>query len=138
MTNATLTLSPKQRLQAAFDAMATGNLRPFGALMADDFTWTIPGNSTWGRSWRGLKEVREKLFGPLFERFADTYTNQAVRFIAEGKVVVVECRGKVMTKSGKRYDNSYCYICHFGDDGLMHELTEYMDTELAASALGAP
>lgn len=134
----TATTTHKQRLQAAFDAMAVGNTRPFGALMAEDFTWTIPGHSTWGRSWRGLKAVREELFGPLFERFADTYTNQALRFIAEGDIVVVECRGKVMTKAGKRYDNTYCYVCEFGSDGLMHVLTEYMDTELAAQALGAP
>lgn len=128
----------KQRLQSAFDAMAIGDMTAFGALLADDFGWTIPGTGTWGRTWRGLKTVREQLFAPLFARFADTYTNTALRFIAEGDIVVVECRGKVMTKGGKRYDNTYCYVCHFGPDGLMHALTEYMDTELAADALGAP
>jgi len=41
------------------------------------------------------------------------------------------------TRSGKPYDNHYCYVCRLAD-GKLRELTEYMDTELAASALGAP
>ena len=127
----------KQLLQQAFDALATGNGRPFVDLMADDFSWTIPGNATWSGTWRGKKAVREDLLAPLFGRFADTYTNEAIRFIAEGDWVVVECRGKVMTKTGKPYNNTYCYVCRFAD-GKMRELTEYMDTELAASVLGAP
>jgi ketosteroid isomerase-like protein len=138
-TTANLTpLTHKQQLQAAFEAMAGGNTRPFGALMAEDFSWTIPGQSPWSRTWTGLKAVREELFGPLFARFADTYTNRALRFIAEDDIVVVECRGKVTTRSGQRYDNTYCYVCEFAVDGLMHRLTEYMDTELAAKVLGAP
>jgi len=127
----------KQLLQQAFDALATGNGRPFVDLMADDFSWTIPGNATWSGTWRGKKAVREDLLAPLFARFADIYTNQAIRFIAEDDCVVVECRGKVMTKTGKPYNNTYCYVCRFAD-GKMRELTEYMDTELAASVLGAP
>jgi uncharacterized protein len=128
---------PKQLLQEAFDALAAGNGQPFVALMADDFSWTIPGSGTWAGTWQGKQAVREQLFAPLFARFADTYTNRAIRFIAEGDFVVVECRGKVTTTSGRRYDNTYCYVCRF-EGGLMRELTEYMDTELAASALGAP
>ena len=140
-TDHTATLSPaaanKALLQAAFAELAKGNGVPLVDLMADDFSWIIPGQSTWSREWRGKQAVREELFRPLFARFADTYTNEAKRFIAEDDFVVVECRGKVSTKSGKRYDNTYCYVCRM-EGGLLRELTEYMDTELAASALGAP
>lgn len=128
---------PKQLLQHAFDALATGDGLPFIDLMSDDFIWTIPGNATWSGTWRGKKAVREELLAPLFARFAGRYTNRAIRFIAEGDLVAVECRGKVMTISGKPYDNTYCYVCRFAG-GKLRELTEYMDTELAASALGAP
>ena len=129
--------SNKQIMQAIFDALAQGNGRPLVDAMADDFTWIIPGESTWSRVWRGKKAVREELLRPLAARFATTYTNRATRFIAEGDLVVVECRGEVMTKSGKPYNNTYCWVCRFSD-GKLRELTEYMDTELATSALGAP
>ncbi|MFL6661404.1 MAG: nuclear transport factor 2 family protein [Rhizobacter sp.] len=127
----------KQLMQDIFAELAKGNGRPFVDAMADDFSWIIPGHSSWSRAWRGKQAVREQLLKPLFARFADTYTNQAHRYIAEGEHVVVECRGNVMTKSGHRYDNHYCYVCRIVD-GRLRELTEYMDTELAAAVLGAP
>ena len=134
--NAT-TQTNKQLMQSIFAELAKGNGKPFVAAMADDFSWIIPGHSTWSRTWRGKQAVMDELMRPLFARFANTYTNEATRFIAEDDFVVVECRGKVTTKSGKPYDNHYCYVCRLAD-GQLRELTEYMDTELATSALGAP
>jgi ketosteroid isomerase-like protein len=57
--------------------------------------------------------------------------------IAEDDYVAVECRGRVMTKSGKAYNNQYCYVIRFAD-GKMRELMEYFDTELVTAALQAP
>jgi hypothetical protein len=51
--------------------------------------------------------------------------------------VVVECRGKVTTKTGRRYDNTYCWVCRLAG-GKIVSLTEYMDTQLVATALEAP
>lgn len=38
-----------------------------------------------------LEIVREVLFAPLFEQFANHYNNAATRFIGEDEFVVVEC-----------------------------------------------
>jgi hypothetical protein len=48
--------------------------------------------------------------------------------------VVVEGRGQVTTKTGKPYDNSYCWIYRLAD-GKIKEITEYLDTELVTAAL---
>ncbi|AKJ28579.1 nuclear transport factor 2 family protein [Caldimonas brevitalea] len=127
----------KRLMQQIFEALAQGNGRPFVDAMADDFCWVIPGRSTWSRRWEGKQAVVSDLLRPLFERFADTYVNRAHRFIAEGEHVVVECSGEVTTKTGKRYDNDYCMVFRIVD-GRLRQLTEYMDTELATAALGAP
>lgn len=66
-----------------------------------------------------------------------SHTSQAQRLIAEGDFGVVQARGNVATKAGQRYDNSYCFVCRW-QDGQVRELTEYMDTQLATIALGAP
>jgi hypothetical protein len=133
----TTTQQNKQLMQAIFAELAQGNGRPFTAAMADDFSWTIPGSSTWSRTWRGKQVVIDELMRPLFARFANTYVNEAVRFIADDDIVAVECRGKVMTKTGKPYNNHYCMVFRLAD-GQLRELAEYMDTELATAALGAP
>jgi ketosteroid isomerase-like protein len=128
----------KQALQAAFEAMAGGNTRPFGDLMADDCVWFSPGQSAWSGTWRGKKAMNEQLFAPLYKRFEGKYANQAARFIAEGNVVVVEARGRAKLKTGGDYNNTYCFVCEFNSAGKMTQVTEYMDTDLAVRVLGAP
>jgi ketosteroid isomerase-like protein len=127
----------KRLLQHAFDELAKGNGRPFREAMADDFSWTIIGSTSWSRTYSGKQTVLDELLTPLFSQFADLYTNTASRFIAEDDHVVVECRGRVMTKTGKPYNNTYCYVCRL-HDGKLRELTEYLDTQLVTTALTPP
>ncbi len=128
----------KTAMQQAFAALAQGNGQPFVALMADDFRWVMTGSTAWSRTYEGKQAVLDELFKPLFAQFQRPYLNTAQRFIAEGDDVVVLCQGQVTTRRGKPYNNRYCYVCRFGDDGCMHELIEYFDTELVSAALEAP
>jgi uncharacterized protein len=127
----------KQLMQRIFDALATGDGQPFVDAMDEDFIWEIAGHSAWSRRWEGKAAVRRELFRPLFARFATTYTNRALRFIAEDEHVVVECRGDVLTHGGQAYRNTYCYVCRI-EGGKLKHLVEYMDTEHAMQVLGAP
>ena len=125
----------KRLMQHIFDELAKGNGRPFIDSLADDFCWTLTGTTSWSGTYRGKEAVQKQLLRPLFAQFADQYVNTAQRFIAEGDHVVVECRGRVTTKSGKPYHNVYCWVCRLAD-GRLKEVTEYMDTELVVTALG--
>ena len=125
----------KRIMQDIFSALAKGDTKLFLDSMADDFSWTITGTRPWSRTYQGKAAVLRDLLRPLTAQFAGTYTNTAHRFIAEDDYVVVECRGQVMTKSGKPYNNIYCWVCRLAD-GRLKELTEYLDTELVTSALG--
>jgi uncharacterized protein len=126
----------KRLMQNIFSELSKGNGKPFVESLADDFCWTITGSTKWSRTYRGKEVVLTELLRPLFAQFADQYTNTAHRFIAEDDYVVVECRGRVTTKSGAPYNNSYCWVCRVAD-GKLQELTEYLDTELVTTALGA-
>lgn len=127
----------KQLMQHIFAELAQGNGKPFVQSMAEDFCWIIPGSTKWSKAYQGKKAVRHELLDPLFAQFADQYTNTAQRFIAEDDFVVVECRGRVNTKSGMAYNNTYCYVIRLAG-GKMKELTEYLDTALLETALRAP
>ena len=127
----------KQLMQRIFDGLAKGDGRAFIDAMADDFCWTLTGTTAWSKTYRGKQVVRKDLLKPLFAKFADQYFNEAQRFIAEGDIVVVECRGRVTTKTGQPYNNTYCWVCRL-EDGKLVELTEYMGTELVTKALGEP
>lgn len=127
----------KQLMRTIFSELAKGNGKPFSEAMADDFCWTVTGSTAWSRTYRGKQAVTDELLRPLFAQFADRYVNSASRIVAEDDIVVVECKGRVTTRSGKPYNNTYCYVCRL-EGGKLKELTEYCDTALIAEALGEP
>jgi len=124
----------KQLMQHIFDELAQGNSRPLVESMADDFCWTVTGSTRWSKTYEGKQAVIGELFGTLRSRMADRIRTKAERFIAEDDLVVIEARGNNTTKSGKPYNNTYCFVFRLAN-GKLQEVTEYMDTLLVATAL---
>jgi len=127
----------KRFIQGIHAELAKGNGRPFVDSLAEDFNWIMKGRTAWSRTYQGKRAVQEELLKPLYAQFEGLYRNTAQRFIAEDDFVVVQCDGDVATRSGKRYDNQYCFIYRLAD-GKVVELTEYLDTALVDAALEAP
>ena len=105
--------------------------------LADDASWKVIGSSPWSGTYEGKRAITDELMRPLFRQFADRYKARAIRIVAEHDVVVVEARGRVTTKSGKPYDQTYCYVFQLSD-GKVRELTEYLDTDLVNQVLETP
>jgi uncharacterized protein len=95
------------------------------------------GDTAWSGCYVGKEIVLDRLIVPLFAQFGTRYKNHAERMTAEGDIVVVECQGEVTTTSGQAYNNSYCYVCRLCN-GMICELTEYLDTKLVEEVLGKP
>ncbi len=127
----------KTILAAIFAETARGNGRPFVEALADDVRWTIIGSTPWSRTYVGKPSVINELLRPLGRQLGGASIIKANHFIAEGDEVVVQGTGHNTTVSGKKYENSYCWVIRMRD-GKMSELTEYADTQLIASALEDP
>jgi uncharacterized protein len=127
----------KRLVEQVFVELADGNGRPFMDLLGDDVRWTVMGSGEWSGTYEGKPAVIDALMRPLFSQFAEPYRNRASLIVADGEHVVVECQGQVTTKSGKPYNQRYCYVCRMSD-GKIRELNEYLDTELVSSALELP
>jgi len=127
----------KQLMQRVFEELANGNGQPFMDALANDARWTVIGSSPWSRTYQGKREITDELMRPLFRQFSDQYRARAIRIVADDDVVVVEARGEVMTKAGKPYNQTYCYVFQL-TDGEVRELTEYLDTDLVNQVLEAP
>lgn len=125
----------KKLLEGIFSELAKGNSRPLVEAMADDFHWTVTGNTKWSKTYAGKSAVLRELFGVLSDRIAGRITTIPERFIAEGEYVVVEAHGSNTTKSGKPYNNRYCFVFRIGESKLK-QVTEYLDTELVTATLG--
>jgi hypothetical protein len=124
----------KKLLESIFSELSVGNSRPFVEAMADDFSWTVTGTTKLSKKYAGKSVVLGELFGTLTSRMDGRIKTIPDRFIAEGELVVVEAHGSNTTKSGKPYNNRYCFVFRVSD-GKLKEVTEYLDTELVSSAL---
>ena len=111
--------------------MAKGNSRPFGEAMTENCIWRQMATSgRWSEVFVSRQESGERLFAPLRKQYATPYINTPVQIFADDDYVIVESRGKVTLKSGKQYNNLYCFVIQM-EDGMMREVREYMDTALA-------
>ena len=54
---------------------------------------------------------------------------------ADDRRATVIFEGESTTKTGNPYNNRYVQILEFGDNGLIHQVWEFFDTDLANSAL---
>jgi ketosteroid isomerase-like protein len=127
----------KQLMEQIFAELSQGNSRPFVEHLAEDVRWRVMGTTPWSKTYEGKQSVLTDLLGELRTRLADRYRATAQLMIAEGDRVVVQARGQATTKRGDPYNNEYCFIYRL-ENGLIHEVTEYLDTELLTSALGDP
>ena len=116
-------------MQEAVSSLADGHFEPFASALADDVVWTVTGQTPFSRSYRGKQVVFDELLTRLARRIDGPYRFKPQRFIAEGDMCVVEGRGENLLRDGRRYDNTYCWVCRV-EDGRIRELTEYLDTDL--------
>jgi ketosteroid isomerase-like protein len=127
----------KQLLSTIFDALATGDTRPFVEAMADDLRWRFAGEWSWARDWGVTKrEVRDNLLRPLMAQYAD-YRAVAEEIFADGDRVVVRARADATTVRGDAYPQAYCYVFTV-IDGRISEVVEYCDTALVERVLELP
>ena len=119
-----------------FAGMAEGDSRLLVHSMADDFAWTVTGQTPWSKTYAGKDVVLTELFGTLQSRIEGRIRTIADSITAEGDRVIVEAHGDNRTRDGQAYCNRYCFVFRL-QDGRLKSVTEYLDTELVTRALGA-
>jgi uncharacterized protein len=126
----------KKLLQEIFAEMARGESKLFVESMDNNFSWTVTGHTKWSRTYAGKEVVLRDLLGTLRTMIDGRIKTTAHRFIADEDIVVVEASGSNITKTGKPYNNGYCFVFRLAG-GKLQALTEYLDTELVTEAFGA-
>ncbi len=121
-------------LVAIFAGLAERDGTLFWETLAEDAVWIGPGDNDWAGPWRGKTSIRDDLIRPLRTRIGAP-RSISDRIIVDGDWAAVQFHGDNRTVDGERYDNVYVFIIRFRD-GLIIEITEYMDTEMAMRVLG--
>ena len=125
----------KQIIVSIYNALAQGDTSVFAKACHPDYVWRFPGHHSWAKRFEGQAAIQRNLIMPLYALFATQYKAHAINLMGEGDCVVAEVRGDVMTKTGQRYNNEYCFVFKF-QGGKIIEVVEYCDTDLVERVLG--
>jgi uncharacterized protein len=101
--------------------------------MANDMKWIWMGSGQWSKTFDGKKAILEQLWAAVKTTLVTPFKATANHIIADEDYVAVEAGGQNKTPGGKKYENKYCWICRIRE-GKLHELREYMDTDLVSGA----
>jgi ketosteroid isomerase-like protein len=127
-------LSPNAQLVSMiFEEVSKGNGAPFWDACHDDLVWRTIGQGSWSGEFTGKQTIIEEIFRPLNRALAERATIPT-RVIDGGDVIVVQARGKNLTRDGRRYDNDYAFVIHLRD-GKIVRYEEYCDTDLIERVL---
>ena len=127
-------LSPNAQLVTdIFDELAKGNGKPFWGACHDDVVWRTIGDSSWSGEFAGKQTIIDEVFRPLNRALLERAT-VPTRVIDGVDVIVVQARGKNLTRDGQRYDNDYVFVIHF-ENAKIVRYEEYCDTEMIARIL---
>ena len=135
--HASTTERNRKLIEGIFAELAQNNRRPFVDALADDVRWSTPGSSVWSRTFTGKQAVLNDLLAMVHAQLVERVRLTVHRILADGDHVVMQATGRATTKKGKPYNNAYCFLFRIAGDKIA-EVTEYIDTELAGSALEAP
>ena len=127
------TAENKELIREAFGRWEKGDVRPFFRLVSKQVRWTVIGSTPIS----GTYEDRATFFAEtdkLFDVFADKLKAKVVDVLADGDKVVVQWEGHAPTKSGKPYNQVYCWVLTM-DEGEVAEVIAYLDTELVSSVM---
>ena len=129
------TAENKEIVRSFYEAGNRGDMDTCFNLISDDIVWTNVGSMSLCGTYRGKADLMENLLGPLFGQLEAGISSTIDDMIAEGDKVVALTSGTATTKDGRPYNNSYCQVIRI-KDGKFVEVTEYMDTALAACVFG--
>ena len=114
-----------------FEALSSGSETYLDYYNDDSIIWTAGDNSIGGT--RTKQEIEDFAQG-ILSAFPDGIKFNITGITAENERVAVEVSGEAIHASGQDYNNKYHFLLKI-KNGKIHELKEYMDTQLAAKIL---
>jgi ketosteroid isomerase-like protein len=121
----------KKLIQDVFAAWGRGENSAFFDILDDNVRWTVIGSCPVSKTYTSKQAFFEGATRPLSAKLAGPIQPTVRNIIAEGDQVVLQWDGKATSKSGKPYNNSYCWVMRIVD-GKVKEGTAYIDTELVS------
>ena len=127
-------------LEKLYSALCRGDVATWLSLHSESAVFNFSGNTIVSGQ-VPLQQLLTEVFPLVF----DPLNPETVRFGLRWKLMCADDRratiifeGESTTRTGQPYNNRYVQILEFGDDGLIQQVWEFFDTNLANSLLFDP
>lgn len=106
--------------------------------VADNVNWWIVGHTPMSRTYNSKQDFlnatiellnKKVLGGPLRMKPLNVVAGADGWAVVELEAIDATCR------NGLPYDMRYCWVCKFGDSGMIEQVRAYLDTDLLSTAI---
>lgn len=100
--------------------------------VAEDVRWTVLGTHPLAGTYLTKKTFVEATFDRLDQVMKDGVRLRLQRLYLDGDTAIAELLATSTTVEGAPFDNEYCWVCRFDDEGLIVEVRAYLDSAMVA------
>ena len=118
-----------------FDGLSRGSTESFLRHVSDDVDWTVMGTHPLAGRYRTKESFRAATFDRLEPLMRAGMRLIVEHVLVDGDWAVVELRSEATTKSGKPFENCYCWVMRF-ENGLVTQVRAYLDSALVRDLVG--
>ena len=127
-------------LEKLYSALSRGDLATWRSMHSDSVVFNISGNTIISGQ-VPLQQLLTEVFPLVFDPLNPETARFGLRWklmCADDRRATVIFEGESTTRTGQPYNNRYVQILEFGDNGLIQQVWEFFDTDLANSVLFDP
>jgi uncharacterized protein len=126
----------EQLVRSFFATLSTGDLERLRPMLHEQATWTVMAKGIPGAGeTKGRDAIIDEFLAPVRGLFEDGDPKVSiVNLISQGSLVAAETRGLGRLKTGKTYDNVYCWMIEVEAEKI-RALREYMDSHYVSTLM---
>ncbi|XYK80683.1 MAG: nuclear transport factor 2 family protein [Labrenzia sp.] len=118
-----------------FAKQQTDNTGGFFERVRDDVHWEVMGSHPYAGTYTSKSALLEKAVRPLARKLNEGIVLSVEEVYLDGNVAVIELRALSSAKNGMPYNNTYCWVCTFDEDGMISRVRAYLDSALLAQVI---
>jgi uncharacterized protein len=119
------------QIQTLFKSLEQGDGSEFFKHVADDVDWIVEGTHPLAGHYHSKEDFLANTFEKLSQVLPQGTQLHVTNVLISGEWAVVELQSLATAKNGFRFDNKYCWICHFKDQKI-DKARAYLDSALVA------
>ena len=120
----------EQYVRSHFQLLGEGRSDDFFARVSPTVDWTVMGSHALSGRYTELATFRQSTFGRLNPRMESPLALKVTNVIVSGGQAAVELSADGKQKSGKPFDNKYCWVVRYDEKGMVVQVRAYLDGEL--------